>query len=380
MPLPLSRLPLLAALVGALFSCAARASGCPPLELPAASACVASEQGWFYAASEAEATGMADAARQAAAEFERYFQHAPSRGAVVSIGSGGSISGARKSALEAQGAAWVLPWLGPDDKRRLAASRIRRQVEAQLGAGADVRVVDAAVAQALDKLPGGDNGTADSALRHEIGHMLLIRAFPIAGGDATPQGNAHGYGGGFPDWLDETAAVLLEDAAMAGGRRDSLARMLACGKQDRLSPLARFFSMEHPLAAIAGQLLSGGSGNRVMMLDDERGRALGERGSDFYVQARAFADFLIETSGDPTVFGSIARTLAAGGDMDGWLAREGSRHRLPGNVAALQDAWQAWLDRIAATAPACHLPAEGDRATAYTGDAPRRLAEQPFHA
>lgn len=352
-----SRFLLPVALAGALLSPAAHADDCPPLDATTTTACVANDQGWFYATSDAEAASMADAARQAAIVFERHFQRPASRGAVVSIGSGTAVSNAQKQRLETRGAAWVLPWIGPDDKRRLAEAQVRRQIESQLGAGADAGVIDAAVARTLEKLPGRDDGTAASALRHEIGHMLLIHAFPVAGQRDADRGNAHGYGSGLPDWLDETAAVLMEDAAMAERRREALKQMLACGNAGRLPPLARFFTMDHPLAGIAREQLpkadAGASGSRVVMVSGEQAEELAARGIDFYVQSRALADFLMETSGDAAVFGSIARTLAAGGDMDGWLAQEGIHHRLPGDVAGLQDAWQAWLDRIAATAGAC---------------------------
>ncbi|MFT3763513.1 MAG: hypothetical protein QM761_13100 [Pseudoxanthomonas sp.] len=362
MPLRFPPILLFVALAGAALPRAACAGDCPALDTTA-TACVASAQGWFYAASEAEAADMAEAARQAAALFERHFQRPAVRGAVVSIGSGNAVSAAQKQALQAQGAAWVLPWIGPHDKRRLAEAQVRRQVEAQLGATADAAVVQATVAQALAKLPDGD-GATNSALRHEIGHLLLIHAFPTAHDDATAAGNAHDYGGGLPDWLDETAAVLMEDAAMTERRRARLQRTLACGNGDRLPPLARFFVMDHPLSSVARERLAGAAassegGSRVLMLSGEQGRELASRGIDFYVQSRALADFLTEASGgDATIFAGIARTLAAGGDMDAWLADEGVRRGLPGDLAALQDAWQAWLDRLAATAPACEAAGE----------------------
>ncbi|MBU1384939.1 MAG: hypothetical protein KKG14_07090 [Alphaproteobacteria bacterium] len=63
----------------------------------------------------------------------------------------------------------------------------------------------------------------------------------------------------------------------------------------------------------------------------------------FYAQARVFADFLLERTGDPAVYGRIARALADGRTMDQWLAVDGAASGLPGSVTALDAAWMAWL-------------------------------------
>ena len=125
-------LAVLAVLTGAALASTARAEDCPPLDMATTPACVATAQGWFYAASEAEAAKLAEASQWAAELFERHFRRPAVRGAVISVGSGNSVSANQKQALQARGAAWVLPWIGPQDKRRLAEAQIRRQVQAQL--------------------------------------------------------------------------------------------------------------------------------------------------------------------------------------------------------------------------------------------------------
>jgi len=344
-----------------LFLAAAADAASPPVAacpLPddGQYACVATAQGWFQAADEAEAASMAEAARQAAELFEHHFQRPAVRGAIIATGSGGGLSDERKEAFRAHGAEWAMPWIGPDDKRRLAETQIRRQIASQLGANADAATIDQTVAKALAQLPGSDDGTANSALRHEIGHLLLMRAFPTAqDGDAS--GGMHGYGGGLPDWLDETAAVLMEDEAMSQRRRERLRQRLACD-HGSLPPLARFFVMEHPLAGVVRERFSShdanaGSGSRVLMLSGGAAGELAEQGAVFYEQSRALADFLIESSGDAAIFGHIAQALAAGGDMAAWLAAEGAGHGLPADIVALERAWQGWLERIAAAEPGC---------------------------
>lgn len=71
-------------------------------------------------------------------------------------------------------------------------------------------------------------------------------------------------------------------------------------------------------------------------------------GLPFYIQARAFTDFLMENSGHPKIIGEIATALRGGGSFEQWLAANGERHRLPSSLAALTAEWGAWLKGKAA--------------------------------
>lgn len=321
------------------------AGDCPVLP-DITAACVSTPQGWFYARTSTDAEELARAAAEASVLFTQYFARPAPRGAVLSTGTTATITPSQNAALEAQGAQWVLPWLDAADRRALQESKVREQVRKQLGEAATPEVVEATVTQALSQAakPGAEGDTTShSALRHEIGHMLLTRAFwPRTSGDART--GHRGYGGDGPDWLDETAAVLMEDAAMTAGRRSRLPELAI--RTDGLMPLATFFAAQHPLlAALAGTgEIDSEGGNGVRVLQGEEAQRLAKRGRDFYTQARAFADFLIATSGDPQVFASIAGTLASGHDMADWLRMHGKAYHLPASVEALQDRWQEWVD------------------------------------
>lgn len=338
------------ALAGCLFSVTVLANECPALG-KADLVCVASPQGYFYASSQAGAQQMADAAREAAAIFEHDFSRPAPMGAIAEMGNDSKLSLTQERTLKDAGARWVFSWISPSDKRKATEASVRAQVEKQLGAGADAALIDAAVAKAMLKISGGakSDTTTYSVLRHEIGHKLLIYAFPTSAD--TGDGGEHGYGGGLPDWMDETAAILMEDEAMTTGRRDHLRQLLACGTTGQLWPLPEFLTMEHPMAQVTRKMKGGQF--RMLVLTGDEAKEYG-KAANFYTQTRAFADFLTDMAGgDTTIWGGIAATLSTGKGMDAWLADEGARHGLPGSLAGLGSAWQAWLRKIAATAPAC---------------------------
>jgi hypothetical protein len=68
----------------------------------------------------------------------------------------------------------------------------------------------------------------------------------------------------------------------------------------------------------------------------------------FDLQTRAFADFLLETSGNPKIAMEIADAVRSGRTFEQWLASQGARHRLPITVSALSAAWEAWVQRKSA--------------------------------
>ena len=56
-----------------------------------------------------------------------------------------------------------------------------------------------------------------------------------------------------------------------------------------------------------------------------------------------FADFLIDVSGDPSIFGDIGAAFGRGETMDDWLGQQGAGHGLPATMSALESAWRAYL-------------------------------------
>ncbi|KPN19828.1 hypothetical protein AO715_07675 [Xanthomonas sp. Mitacek01] len=348
----------LAAVGACAMGCAALAA--PPTQCPAladlpALHCVSNAQGWFYAGTPDAAADLAADASSVAMEFSRYFGRPAPRGAVIAAGTAQTISASTTDALKAAGATWQLPWLDGAERRDLQRSALEKQLRARLpdASDADIR---ARIDAAIPAQPATTQDATDrSALRHEIGHMALMRAFwPAPSAQAAAAGH---YGGPGPDWLDELAAVLMESDTMADSRRALLGRPDA---SDHLRPLDVFFAQSHPMAAqlpaLQAQATSeAGAGGRVRVLSGEAAQRLAGNARWFYAQARGVADFLLASSDDPAVFGSIAAFLADGGDMDGWLAAHGKRYGLPTTVAALGAAWTQWLAARGAQ-PATDVP------------------------
>jgi hypothetical protein len=312
--------------------------------------CEETAAGWFYAPDARLAAMLAADAEVAGDLFERYFGEPAPRGAIVVVGSGGEVPEAQIESLEGIGAKWVLPWLSAEEKQSLREQTLRRAIATQLGAKEDDSRVEPLVAKALaqvtaqDAGKSGDGGADRSALRHEIGHSLLKRAFWP--GQAVGAGDAPHYGGPAPDWLDEVAAVLMEDDAMTADRRRALRDLRdSSGGSPGLLPLAEFFVIEHPLKTMAGELVGRPQhgGVRVHLISGPEARELGGQAGWFYAQSRGVADFLIATSRDERIFGAIARAATAGQSTEQWLMHEGESYGLPTTLAELEADWQVWL-------------------------------------
>ncbi len=324
------------------------APSCPALPGNPLPACLVTPAGWFYARTAEDAERLAADAALAGEGFLRHFGRVPARGAVLAVGTSGGIDEAQRQVLRAAGAQWLLPWLDPDERQALRREHLRGAITRQLGELATPDRVEQALAQALAASGGqvGASGVNRGALRHEIGHLLLISGFwPDALSGPAADGAQH-YGGPGPDWLDEVAAVLLEDPELARSRRTAL-REARDGAA--LPPLSGFLAGDHPLRAwaltqaaarTAGAERSGET--FVQVVSGEQARSLADQGAVFYAQARGFADFL-ETHGGTSVFGAIATALAGGRSFDDWLAASGPAHGLPATVDALEAAWERWL-------------------------------------
>lgn len=323
---------------------------CPALPGDPPGTCLATPAGWFYARTEQDAERLAADAARAGDAFRRHFGRAPAPGAVLAVGTSGRIDHAQRRVLREAGARWLLPWLDPDEQQALRRQHLRSAIARQLGGLATGERIEQAVAEALSAAAGqAATTTVDrGALRHEIGHLLLIAGFwPDALSGSAADGGRH-YGGPGPDWLDEVAAVLLEDPGLVGIRR---AAFREARDRAALPPLEQFLGGDHPLrawaldqsAGTAAASTGGGSEGLVRVVGGEEARALADRGGHFYAQARGFADFL-QARGGEAVFGVIASALAGGQAFEAWLADSGPDHGLPASLNALQDRWEDWLD------------------------------------
>jgi hypothetical protein len=261
-----------------------------------------------------------------------------------------------KAALEAAGFERVLVWFSQEDHVRQIAAATRASAEAAARRqGLDgARVADIADRAVAARRPG--RLTLDSreaqVVPHELGHGWFVKAFWP---DYQPAAQDH-YGGPGPDWLDEVAAMLMEDGDGAEDRRKVFRDVyqgrgsgaLASFPVADLIDLPRFLSREHP-AQIRPDLRPTGTSPegvvtmRVIDSTDQGALSRALEAALYYPQGRMFADFLLDRTGDPLVFKEIAEGLAQGQSFEDWLAAQGPARRLPESMAELDAAWRMWL-------------------------------------
>lgn len=287
-------------------------------------------------------------AGQGALGFERYFglDAAP-----IAIVPGGEITPQMQDDLKAAGYSASLPWISSADKAKLRETTIRQQVMEQtqnLPAEQQAAILKMALAKAGNAAsPQGEiSDTEQGVLTHELGHMWFVAGFQPEGEEAK---GSHGYGGWAPDWLDETAAILLENETLTEKRRKAFKIMA----EDDLYPLETFLTMEHPALKSALALnekmrlnkdLSGSgkrSGSRAIVLSGEEAEAFlkasgNSNPANFYTQARGFADYVMTATGDEQIFAKLASHLSGGGTMEGWLAQTDN---LPDTLQGLREGW-----------------------------------------
>lgn len=282
-----------------------------------------------------------------AQNFQHYFGSAPVPSVII---PGGSVSQSLSESLNQAGFEVTLPWITEADSQKLKASAIRKQVLEQTQ-GLPEAQQEMIVQQALAKLgtQAGDSTLGDTqkgALTHELGHMWFMAAFKPEL-DSEISTSSHGYGGWAPDWLDETAAVLMENQTLTNSRRKAFAKI---AKSD-LYPLKTFLTMEHPSAGAAKALAERFSGDEqagesraIILTGDEAAEFLTQsKGSDpaiFYTQTRGFIDFIMSQTDDPLIFASLTQHLAAGGELTTWLMLVPD---MPNSIDALDAQWDTWL-------------------------------------
>jgi hypothetical protein len=326
-----------------LGGCAAAAKG-----LPAIKACVETAHGVALADNAGEAAALAEYGRAAEARFEKHFGRKPAPYALLT-----SESEADLAALKPHGYKTSYRW--PTDaqydestlaslKSGIAKMVAERGLSKEQADGLYNRAVDS---HARRMESGERNRTRGGVIPHQIGHASLTYAFwPQADGT---DGNVHSAGPA-PDWLDEIAALLVEDDARAAERREQFkggykatgfdpVSMLLSSAQ--LMNLTDLLTKPNPSAA-------NGPGNSPMPMMMVRVGSGGPpppmaEGVAFGLKAQMFADYLIERTGRPAVFGNIAAAFSQNQSMDQWLGGEGKAFGLPGDVAALEADWKAWL-------------------------------------
>jgi hypothetical protein len=354
----LSRAIGLAAAAAAIMAAApgAVADPCASLSEPEFPVCKSVGSGVVLAATAAEAEAAAAAALQGEHSFETHFGPVTRYAVVVGAGA----AGLRARLVEA-GFPIVLPWLNAAARHKGLEDSVRRSTEAQLqGKGLTPEQMEAAVAAALAQVGARQRDrllTSYAAVAHELGHMWLIHAY---WGGRMGGGAAGHYGGPAPDWLDEAAAIAMEEEALTAPRRTHFGKLVNGEEPGRVETLAAFFRMDHPLKGLAalvrsGALRTGGTDQVTVLTGAEVQSRLGvapEAGPNFYAQSRVVADFLLESSGNAKILGDIARALAGGATIEQWLAASGRANRLGASLDALEVQWQAWIKARYGAAPA----------------------------
>lgn len=237
--------------------------------------------GFIVVKSQEDAVSTFERMRQVARKFEKYFGIKPEQGLVYDQSF--NISADRFPV------AWVQPWAYSADSAWLLTEFLGRK---------------------------GNAAKDTKSLAHEIGHLLFMKY--IWGKQADkPQ-----YGGDAPDWLDEVAGILMEGHVDTEMR---IHRMNSYFLANRTIALQEFFEMSHPLISndILRKALEDAKAKSRAKTDGEKVvfKVTVEVDANavvdlFYAQSRLVADFLLEETNDPQIFGKLARSLKEGRAID----------------------------------------------------------------
>lgn len=328
--------------------------------------CAESPDGIVIADTAERASSLLADAQAGAARFRKRFDQAPSRYAVVET-TNGKVEGATFKALKAAGFKVVLPWLSPAGYGLQIEASVRRAVEAQtsgLPAEAREAAVQQALAQVKGKAPAG--GQEAGAIAHELGHGWYANAYWPAG-----EGAGGHYGGAGPDWMDETAAVLMESDALAAERIEQFAEryaklraagLLMKAPDNVLVDLPGFFASTHPGVARSAAVLSElrkkepgtvpKDGVLIRAASGPEAQKFAESAIHYYLQSTMAAEYLVARSGDPAIFARIGAAFGRGETIEQWLANGQPKGKLPRDLKALQTDWLDWLETRFPATPA----------------------------
>lgn len=362
----------------ALISAASAAQAGPLCDAARAAApgrpCAESEHGVALAFTQDRATELLGYARRGEEAFKADFGVDPSRYVISETGATGRED--RADALKAAGFAIVVPWRLRQAQINAEVGALRSRFQEMMAMnGMSDEQIDQALEQPLARMrerhtPEAMAANEAGAIPRQLGVGWYARAFWP---DVAPEPEARHASPG-PDWMDEIAGQLLETQAMADDKRAQFAeiwsgrhRMAPKTDAARLADLPAFLSAEHPMRAMGGGLGGPGAGGgpvRVMMggpggpgggggpmmFGGPGGGPGGPGGTRampapllYSFQARMFADYLAEKSGDPAVFGRLGKAFGSGAAFEIWLAGEGAGLGLPATVEALSADWRSWL-------------------------------------
>jgi hypothetical protein len=314
-------------------------------------ACVETANGVALADSPAEAAALAEYGRGAEARFEKHFGRKAAPYALVT-----SAKDADLGALKALGYKATHRWETDSQYDESMLASLKSNIEKMVSErGLSKEQADQFYNQALDRhsqrLQSGErNKTKGGVIPHQIGHASLNHAFwPEADSSG---GNPHS-GGPAPDWLDEIAAIVVEDDAMSAQRREQFKGGYKASGFDpmtfllssaQLVNLGDLLAKPYPSMPVTGTGTGTGGTTMMVMRSGPGGPASPMvEGMSYGLKARMFADYLIERTGRPAIFGNLAAAFSQNQTMEQWLAGEGKTLGLPGDVVGLEADWKAWL-------------------------------------
>ena len=314
---------------------------------PAGFHCVEAPLGVALAPDQERAEQLAIYAEAGEVRFKTHFGRDVPRYAVVDYDGKSKIGDFQRS-LNKTGFRRTLPWLSREAYAEAIRGATRQMVDA-MAAAANMTPAE------KDELLAKEMATAEKGLSpyememfegyvvpHEIGHGWYTQTY-WPGFVMDKMGH---YGSPSPDWLYETASILMESGDSADGRRHYF-RETYWGRDKRaeaaeLLNLREFLGRDHPEKEAnqsTQQQASDGDGPTITVVQPKEGMS----GARYYEQGRMFADFLIDRTGDRAIFGSIGEAFGQGKSMDQWLAANGAANGLAGSVEGLEQQWREWL-------------------------------------
>lgn len=155
----------------------------------------------------------------------------------------------------------------------------------------------------------------NSPIPHEVGHLLFGK-YIIKNGGWTNETSQ--YGSAAPDWLDEAVAILFEADKDKEARKVQFYESIRNGSTFELQS---FVNSEHPIwlkkknktqNVEPAKTVSGSGGDSPQYSEEIL----------FYLRSLAFAEFLIEKSGNNCILAEIGTAFSNGQSFESWLSTQ----------------------------------------------------------
>ena len=247
-------------------------------------------------------------------KYNRYFQKKVPQGVVFDMPSAGTKV---LNLLNANGIYWNLVW---------PATLVHEQAKSSLG---------------IDDIT--HEKSQNNAIGHELGHKFLMNSFRWS----QP---SDGYGSPGPDWLDEAAAILMENSYMTQKRREAFYK----SAPDYFT-ISDIINKQHPVPAkqdpgelqekirkIRAEMAKNGTGSKAVKLsigNNEHQKEVDK----FYGSIRMFIDFLMDKTKKPEVFASITNGISKGQSFEAWLHENHKQFNLDASLKKMNKSWESYI-------------------------------------